>query len=326
MAREQVVTFQGHHSYIVSIARLCKENGLFTDVTLQCDDGKLLAHRIVLAAVSPFLRGILTEHSAQDFTIIVPDVRRVIVQQLLDFLYTGSMQLEQEATWELQELVLLLKIDPINVGVEVADDSKAERLASSSMCQTLGVKIAARAERPPGLRVSAPSPPAPAPLPRLSVKTEPPPREPPAPLTNGVHSSPPTCRPSTRPKPLSSRVDYTESPPPSPTPPNPHTRKLASPGGKGGARGGHSPGVGRGGHGATNGGRGPALSPGAKGATNGIKAVGAKCKTERGNYSTILNNEKFPGPALVVVILCHRTSVLTNLVRTVYKSRSGSLT
>ena len=53
-ARERVVTFQGHHSYIVSIARLCKQNGLFTDVTLQCDDGKLLAHRIVLAAVSPF--------------------------------------------------------------------------------------------------------------------------------------------------------------------------------------------------------------------------------------------------------------------------------
>ena len=89
-ARERVVTFQGHHSYIVSIARLCKQNGLFTDVTLQCDDGKLLAHRIVLAAVSPFLRGVLIElpSGTQDFTIIVPDVRRAIVQQLLDFLYT----------------------------------------------------------------------------------------------------------------------------------------------------------------------------------------------------------------------------------------------
>ena len=131
---EQVVTFQGHHSYIVSIARLCKENGLFTDVTLQCDDGKLSAHRIVLAAVSPFLRGVLTElpSGTQDFTIIVPDVRRAIVQQLLDFLYTGSMKLEQEATWELQELVLLLKIDPSNVGVEVADEGRASRLASNA--------------------------------------------------------------------------------------------------------------------------------------------------------------------------------------------------
>ena len=52
---------QGHHnhSYIVSIAKLCKENGLFTDVTILCDDGKMLVHKIVLEAVSPFLCHVL---------------------------------------------------------------------------------------------------------------------------------------------------------------------------------------------------------------------------------------------------------------------------
>ena len=288
-SREQVVTFQGHHSYIVSIARLCKENGLFTDVTLQCDDGKLLAHRIVLAAVSPFLRGILTElpGGTQDFTIIVPDVRRAIVQQLLDFLYTGSMQLEQEATYELQELVLLLKIDPTNVGVEVADSCMAARLVDTA-CQTLGVKIAARAELPHGVKLLPPSPPAP--LPRLTIKTDL------APLTNGVHKpaapttpSRPSTRPSTRPKPLSSRPDYVESPPHSP----PHLapalqpRKLVSPGGRG-AKGGLIPGATRGGHAATNGGRGGSLSPGSRGCNGAgrggvppLKLGGAKSKAAR---------------------------------------------
>ena len=95
---DRVVTFQGHHSYLVSIAKLCKENGLFTDVTILCDDGKLLAHKIVLAAVSPFLCHVLgdtvdtsTGHNGQT-TIVMPDVRREIVQQLLDFLYTGVMK------------------------------------------------------------------------------------------------------------------------------------------------------------------------------------------------------------------------------------------
>ena len=91
---DRVVTFQGHHSYIVSIAKLCKENGLFTDVTILCDDGKLLAHKIVLAAVSPFLRHVLdveTSNTGQT-TIVMPEVRREIVQQLLDFLYTGIMK------------------------------------------------------------------------------------------------------------------------------------------------------------------------------------------------------------------------------------------
>ena len=289
--RERVVTFQGHHSYIVSIARLCKQNGLFTDVTLQCDDGKLLAHRIVLAAVSPFLRGVLIElpSGTQDFTIIVPDVRRAIVQQLLDFLYTGNMNVEQEATWELQELVHLLKIDPSNVGVVVDDNSCASRLANNGICETVGVKIATRAELPAGSRLPVSSPhPTPS-LPRLTIKTEH--QQTPLHLTNGLHrpaKSPPS-RPATRPKPLSSRPDYVESPPHSPAYQAPHSliKKLSSPGRGGSKAGAVSPassrvvsqtgqtGSNRGGHAATNGGR-PAHSPGARLNSNGPKGGSAK--------------------------------------------------
>ena len=295
--RERVVTFQGHHSYIVSIARLCKQNGLFTDVTLQCDDGKLLAHRIVLAAVSPFLRGVLIElpSGTQDFTIIVPDVRRAIVQQLLDFLYTGNMNVEQEATWELQELVHLLKIDPSNVGVVVDDDSCASRLASNGICETVGVKIATRAELPAGSRlpVSSPHHNTPA-LPRLTIKTEHQHH-----LTNGLHrpvitKSPPSRpRVATRPKPLSSRPDYVESPPHSPTTPHSLTKKLSSPGRGGSKAGAVSPASSRlvtghtghqthassnrGGHAATNGGR-PAHSPGAARPNNSNGSKGGSAK------------------------------------------------
>ena len=302
--RERVVTFQGHHSYIVSIARLCKQNGLFTDVTLQCDDGKLLAHRIVLAAVSPFLRGVLIElpSGTQDFTIIVPDVRRAIVQQLLDFLYTGNMNVEQEATWELQELVHLLKIDPSNVGVVVDDDGCASRLASNGICETVGVKIATRAELPAGSRLPVSSPhPTPA-LPRLTIKTEH--QQTPHHLTNGLHRPPPAksppSRPATRPKPLSSRPDYVESPPHSPVhhqAPHSLTKKLSSPGRGGSKAGAVSPASSRlvshtgqtastrGGHAATNGGR-PAHSPGTRPNSNGprggsVKALTAKPRVAR---------------------------------------------
>ena len=66
-------------------------------ITNLCDDGKLLVHKIVLAAVSPFLcymlemEGESGGHSGQT-TIVMPDIRREIVQQLLDFLYTGVMK------------------------------------------------------------------------------------------------------------------------------------------------------------------------------------------------------------------------------------------
>lgn len=152
--KERVVTFQGHHNYIVSIAKLCKENCLFTDVVILCDDGKLVAHKIVLAAVSPFLRHVLDTDSSSvssgQTTIVMPDVRKDIVQQLLDFLYTGVMKLSPSATWELQQLVLLLQIDPQNVGVDaICSDStgKIEPTSPGSVVQTtLGVKIAHKAD------------------------------------------------------------------------------------------------------------------------------------------------------------------------------------
>ena len=56
----------------------------------------------------------------------------------------GMFQLSPSATWELQQLVLLLQIDPQNVGVNTIDvgldPGKIDRL-SNSVCQTLGIKI-----------------------------------------------------------------------------------------------------------------------------------------------------------------------------------------
>ena len=123
---DRVVTFQGHHSYIVSIAKLCKENGLFTDVTILCDDGKLLAHKIVLAAVSPFLRHVLdveTNNTGQT-TIVMPEVRKEIVQQLLDFLYTGIMTVSSLVARVLQHYYLLvaLPLRHLGKGLSETDD------------------------------------------------------------------------------------------------------------------------------------------------------------------------------------------------------------
>ena len=211
---DRVVTFQGHHSYLVSIAKLCKENGLFTDVTILCDDGKLVAHRIVLAAVSPFLCHVLDAATGDTpaTTIIMPDVRKEIVQQLLEFLYTGimkvsvgmtrvvgifnpvSLQLSPSATWELQQLVLLLQIDPQNVGVDTIrgglDPDKYDRL-SSSVCQTLGIKIAHKADISAQHKVSPKHSPTPATKQASNVVKVPPKVSSPKsarspPLTNGL--------------------------------------------------------------------------------------------------------------------------------------------
>ena len=86
-------------------------------------------------------------------TVLLPDVRRELLQQLIDFIYTGVMQvldnmwsvehtafmrlfmfqLSQSSTLELQQLVTLLQIDPQNVGVDVVDEKRSARMANSKV-------------------------------------------------------------------------------------------------------------------------------------------------------------------------------------------------
>ena len=37
--------FTGHHHYIVTVAKMCRETQKYTDVDIKCEDGTLQAHR-----------------------------------------------------------------------------------------------------------------------------------------------------------------------------------------------------------------------------------------------------------------------------------------
>ena len=50
--------------------------------------------RLVLGAVSPFMAVVLSSlpPGLPHVTVLLPDVRRELLQQLIDFIYTGVMQ------------------------------------------------------------------------------------------------------------------------------------------------------------------------------------------------------------------------------------------
>ena len=126
--------FPSHQAHMVSLAKMCQENKDFTDCVIQCggvedvhdDDGdsdvhRLKAHRLVLGAVSPFLKLVFSEvpSSLAEATILVPGVKKRVVSALLDFLYTGEMTVQREDTAELQHLIETLQIDPELITVDV---------------------------------------------------------------------------------------------------------------------------------------------------------------------------------------------------------------
>ena len=85
------VIFAGHNTYLMSVTKFCRESEQFVDVAIRCDDGKLSAHKLVLASASKFLRQLLLDHSAEEEpVIIIPDVSTSSLAKILDFIYTAS--------------------------------------------------------------------------------------------------------------------------------------------------------------------------------------------------------------------------------------------
>ena len=70
-----------------------QNSSLFADVTISCEDGKVLkVHKIILAASSQLLENIFKTipFDEDDFTIILPDFSLETVKQLFDLVYKGE--------------------------------------------------------------------------------------------------------------------------------------------------------------------------------------------------------------------------------------------
>ena len=81
------------------------KSGDFTDVTLACADGEQVkAHKVILSSCSPVLRNILLNNSHQHPLIYMKGFEMEYIKSLLQFVYTGEVEIENEI------LAMFLKI------------------------------------------------------------------------------------------------------------------------------------------------------------------------------------------------------------------------
>ena len=94
MATMLRVHSQDLHEHIVQEAGECLGSGLYTDLGIRCQDGVMVqCHRLVMSAVSPYLKQVLDVTGDEEHTILdLPDSDRDVVQSLLDIIYTGSIE------------------------------------------------------------------------------------------------------------------------------------------------------------------------------------------------------------------------------------------
>ena len=101
------VNITAHNFQVQYLARLKSlyEEKTLTDVTLVSDDQKhFLAHRVVLATISPVFSSILLGLSNVQYPVIyLKDVRGEDLSSVLEFIYTGTVSPgeNRERVWQL---------------------------------------------------------------------------------------------------------------------------------------------------------------------------------------------------------------------------------
>ena len=101
----------------------------FADVTLACDDGQQLkAHRVILAACSPFFRNILSQNLHPHPLLYVQGVDIKHLKSLLDFIYLGKVLICDRELQSFQETGKRLKIEGLQERVIELEDSDTENI------------------------------------------------------------------------------------------------------------------------------------------------------------------------------------------------------
>lgn len=93
--------------HIRNMFKAFREQDEFIDVTIECDGGEIRAHKIVLAACSPYLRGILSSDSS---TVDCRGLRHKDLMRGVQLMYDGEMTISTPKMKKISKIAEKLKL------------------------------------------------------------------------------------------------------------------------------------------------------------------------------------------------------------------------
>ncbi|KAF7990279.1 hypothetical protein HCN44_000084 [Aphidius gifuensis] len=90
------LTWNNHLANLSGLFEGLYKSGSLTDTTLSCQGGMLRAHRLVLAACSPYFERVFKEHYGEQPILILKGIAVEEMECLLDFMYRGSINVTEE--------------------------------------------------------------------------------------------------------------------------------------------------------------------------------------------------------------------------------------
>lgn len=106
--------WNNHESHITMAFRDLLLQKSLTDVSIVCGDKKLLAHKILLSAASPFFHRVFEDNPCKHPIIILNDYPSWVIELILAFIYCGEVHIPQEAIYFFVEVAKDLEIKGLN--------------------------------------------------------------------------------------------------------------------------------------------------------------------------------------------------------------------
>ena len=98
------------------------------DVTLACEGASVKAHKMVLAACSPFFQSLFMSNPCKHPIVILKDVRFIDLKALIDFMYRGEVNVSEDQLAQFLKTAETLKVKGL---VEVTEKQAKGQLAQA---------------------------------------------------------------------------------------------------------------------------------------------------------------------------------------------------
>ena len=133
MSEKLCLKWNDYQNSINSVFGSLREENDFADVTLACEDGQQIeAHKVTLAAFSPFFQNLLKRNKHPHPLIYMKGMKYEILLSLVDFLYLGEANVSQESLDSFLEIAEELKIKGLIGQKEDTDKTENQKMCSIS--------------------------------------------------------------------------------------------------------------------------------------------------------------------------------------------------
>ena len=119
MSDKLIIEWNDFSENVLKAFKTLRDDTDFADVTLACEDGQQVrAHKVILAASSPFFQNLLQRNTHPHPLIYMRKLHPTVMEAIVDFIYRGEANITQDYLEQFFAIAEELKIKGLMTDVD----------------------------------------------------------------------------------------------------------------------------------------------------------------------------------------------------------------